>query len=170
MLALQEQLKRWHQLQRTPGVDALEAMLEDVSAVVRPEMAVGDPDRAYGRTVLLAAPGLEIMLARWTPGISCAPHDHGGARGTVCVLQGHATHRVWEFVSGRLRCTSTQGIATGERIRCGRRLIHSMEQGEGVEALVTLHLYAPAIETMTVYDTRLGTSIVVEGSSGAWIS
>ena len=48
---------------------------EVIDALVRT-----DPTKPYGRRVLLDTPHVESMVARWTRGVECAPHDHGERR------------------------------------------------------------------------------------------
>ncbi|MFT5584336.1 MAG: putative metal-dependent enzyme (double-stranded beta helix superfamily) [Cognaticolwellia sp.] len=42
----------------------------------------------YGRRILHTSSAGEVLLLQWAAGIATAPHDHGGARGWVRVLQG----------------------------------------------------------------------------------
>ena len=138
-----------------------------VDADQRAALALPDPAHPYGRRVLLAADRLEAMVATWTRGVFCNPHDHGGAVGAVKVLQGRARHRVWSIEDGALVLAREHTVEPGEVLACGSNLIHSMGDDGGDEPLMTLHLYTASIDFMMVYDDD--TTHVVDGSCGAWV-
>ncbi|MCB9761764.1 MAG: cysteine dioxygenase family protein [Alphaproteobacteria bacterium] len=128
-----------------------------------------DPRRPYGRRVFLDTPVMEGMLATWTPGAWCAPHDHGGSVGGVRVLQGRARHRVFCVRDGGLALLREEQIEAGAVISCGPSLVHAMRCDGGDAGLVTLHLYAGPIPWMTVYDVEGQETLQVSGGCGAWI-
>lgn len=136
----------------------------ELAASLRP-----DPGRPYGRRVFLGTPAVEGMLATWTPGASCAPHDHGGSSGGVRVLRGVATHRIYRVIDGALRLIAEERAAAGDVLAFGAGLIHSMGDGGGDASLVTLHLYAGPIPHMVVYDLTRGETLKVDGGCGAWV-
>jgi cysteine dioxygenase len=128
-----------------------------------------DPDHPYGREVLPGGDAVEVMVATWTPGVPCAPHDHGGAFGAVQVLQGRARHRIWKVEGGRLRLIKEHVVQPGELLACGPDMVHSMGDDGADEPLMTLHLYTPSIEFMVVYDQDGDQTLVVDGDCGAWV-
>jgi len=128
-----------------------------------------DPTNPYGRNVIHACDALECMVATWTPGVPCLPHDHGGAFGAVRVLQGQALHRIWSVNSNRLDAVHHHTAAAGAVLRCGPSMVHSMEAHTDDQLLVTLHLYTSAIDHMVVYDQTTSTTHVVDGACGAWL-
>ena len=132
-------------------------------------LAKTDPTKPYGRRVLLETDALEMMVACWTPGTPCAPHDHGGSLGAVRVLQGRARHRIWRCVDGELRVVREELVSPGEVMSCGSDLIHSMGDDGATEPLITLHMYTDSIDHMVVYDLDSNETLVVEGSCGAWV-
>ena len=67
-------------------------------------LCLPDPTQPYGRRVLLGDARLEVMVATWTPGVLCAPHDHGGQIGVVRVLRGATRHHIWSVTEGSARC------------------------------------------------------------------
>jgi len=128
-----------------------------------------DPAHPYGRKVLLGGDGIEVMVATWTRGIPCVPHDHGGALGAVKILQGRARHRIWKVEGGALRLVREHVAEAGELLACGADLIHSMGD-DGAEApLMTLHMYTPTIDFMVLYDPDADRTLVVDGDCGAWL-
>ena len=132
-------------------------------------LATSDASKPYGRRVLLETDALEMMVARWTPGHPCAPHDHGGSLGAVRVLQGRAKHRIWRCIDGMLRAVHEELVDPGGVMSCGSDLIHSMGDDGAPEPLITLHMYTKSIDHMVVYDLKEDETLVVEGSCGAWV-
>lgn len=128
-----------------------------------------DAERPYGRQVVFADANLELMLASWTPGLPCAPHDHGGSLGGVRVLRGAALHRVWHIAGGRLHLVSEKKVPAGGVLTCDADLVHSMVDAGDSEPLVTLHLYHGPIDFMVVYDLEADETLIVEGTCGAWV-
>ncbi len=123
---------------------------EAIDAVVRT-----DSTKPYGRRVLLASDDVESMIARWTRGHECAPHDHGGSYGAVRLLQGSALHTVWQVREGRLHMVRQDVVHAGHVLTCGPEMVHSMVDAGGAQPLTTLHLYIDPIDHMFVYETGL---------------
>jgi len=130
-------------------------------------LALPDHAHPYGRRVLLADPQLEVMIATWTPGVPCAPHDHGGSVGGVRVLRGQSRHRIYTIADGELVLCREHVASPGEILSFGPNLIHSMTSEDPDTPLMTLHFYTNAIEMMLVYTDS--ETLAVEGSCGAWV-
>lgn len=140
------------------------AVFDDLAKV-----AQVDETKPYGRRVLLETDELEVMVASWTRGIPCAPHDHGGSAGAVRVLAGRARHQVWGIDNGTLRVVREETVEPGGVMACGPALIHSMGDDGASDPLVTLHMYTKSVDHMVVYDRGTDQTLVVEGSCGAWV-
>jgi predicted metal-dependent enzyme (double-stranded beta helix superfamily) len=136
----------------------------EICSIARP-----DTSNPYGRRVLLETDDLEMMVACWTPGQPCAPHDHGGSVGAVRVLQGRARHTMWELQDGKLIPAQIETVESGSVMHCDSKLIHSMQDDGAELPLITLHMYTKSIDHMIVYDRANDETLVVEGSFGAWI-
>ena len=137
-------------------------MLGDVSPVDFPFC----PQQPYSRSILCAHERVEIMIARWTPNIHCAPHDHGEANSLIYVLSGRAEHKLYQIKSHMLHHVYTEQKKEGEIIRCIPKQIHSM----GTKTiLLTLHVYTPLIQDMIVYDLVAPETFLVRGTCGAWL-
>jgi predicted metal-dependent enzyme (double-stranded beta helix superfamily) len=132
-------------------------------------VAQADRNNPYGRRVLLETEALEVMVACWTPGHPCAPHDHGGSVGAVRVLQGRALHTTWSRVDDRLLPVRVEGVDAGCTMQCDADMIHSMQDDGAELPLITLHMYTKSIDHMIVYDIVNHETLVVEGSFGAWV-
>jgi predicted metal-dependent enzyme (double-stranded beta helix superfamily) len=124
----------------------------------------------YSRSVIHTGPDCEIMVARWTPQISCAPHDHGVSRGWVFYLEGHFLETSFQLNAGRtsqcLQPFATQKHLAGEYTFVKNDEIHSCVSPDGG---LSLHVYFPRIEQMQVYDIRGERTFTVSSDCGAWI-
>jgi cysteine dioxygenase len=132
-------------------------------------VAKTDTSKPYGRRVLFQNDDLEVMVAAWTRGVPCAPHDHGGSSGAVRVLQGRSRHLVWDFVDGALQVVKEEIVTPGGVMVCGADMVHSMGDDGASEPLVTLHMYTKSVDHMVVFDLEAGETLVVEGTCGAWV-
>lgn len=128
-----------------------------------------DPDKPYGRKVLLDGSSLEVMIAAWTRGVFCAPHDHGGSQGIVRVLQGRVRNRIYSVEHGELEVVREEVTGTDDLVVCGRNLIHAMGDDGADAPLVTLHMYTGPVQHMTVYDEDRRRTLKVDGGCGAWV-
>ena len=128
-----------------------------------------DPHKPYGRKVLLDGSCLEVMIAAWTPGVFCAPHDHGGSQGVVHVLQGRVRHRIYSVEHGELEVVREEVTGSDDLVVCGRNLIHAMGDDGAQAPLVTLHMYTGPVQHMTVYDEARRRTLKVDGGCGAWV-
>lgn len=166
-------LDRCHAMQTSGGLQLseLRGILEagDLTDTQIAELQTIDPAHPYGRRVLFANDRVEAMLATWTRGVPCVPHDHGGSLGAVRVLRGRARHRVWRVVDGRLELQLEHTAKPGDVLCCGPDMVHSMGDDGADEPLVTLHLYSDAIDYMVVFDVDGDQTYVVDGGCGAWI-
>ena len=124
------------------------------------------PGFPYSRTVLGCSPHCEVMLARWTPGIACAPHDHGQSSGWVLFLEGEFSETSYAWESQALRPGPARVFLAGSRVGVEPGEIHSCQCSS---AGLSLHLYFPRIEGMRVYDIRGQRTLTVSDDCGAWI-
>lgn len=128
--------------------------------------AQSDPAHPYSRVVLSAEPACEVMLARWAPHQTCAPHDHGKSAGWVFYLDQNFEEQSYAWRSGELTPTETflHPARTFTQVR--RSEIHSCQcHGSGL----SLHIYFPRIEKMHVYDLDRRQTVTVTDDCGAWL-
>ena len=146
-------------------IEFLQAVeIEDVqlSQLIHP-----DSKHPYGRRVLLNHPRLEVMVATWTRGFPCAPHDHHDSRSAIRVLQGRSHHRMFQCRMGGLKETLSERKGKDDVLLCPPYQIHGMGDDNAEEPLVTLHVYTGSIDNMVVYsDTE---TLIVSGACGAWV-
>lgn len=151
-----------------PDVARLCAALAEADGAAWLEHARFDATVPYGRTVVATAAGLEVMIAGWSRGRPCAPHDHGPGQGAVRVLQGRARHRGFVLEAGALRVVVDEVLGVDAMLRCPRGLVHQMQDAGAARPLVTLHLYAGQTSPMTVYDLEHARTQWLDGGCGAW--
>ncbi|MFT7520838.1 MAG: quercetin dioxygenase-like cupin family protein, partial [Kiritimatiellia bacterium] len=147
--------------------DLMLALSGDIDGAEIDAMCIADPEHAYGRHVLLDGEFSEIMIASWTRGVRCAPHDHGGSVGAVRVLRGEGLHRVWTIKNGLIQLVLEEVVRPGDIVSCGPDMVHSLGDNGAQDKLATLHMYAGPIAAQTVYDVAANRTLVVGG--GAWV-
>ncbi|MEV1290202.1 cysteine dioxygenase family protein [Micromonospora sp. NPDC049679] len=128
---------------------------------VRPRF---DPvDRWYAR--IAERPDHEAWLLTWLPGQETELHDHGGSAGAFVVLSGAL---VEETVAGG----ESRGavLVAGAGRRFGTHHIHRIVN-RGGDPAISVHVYAPALRSMTRYhlDARGGLRVAEVARAGvAW--
>ncbi|TNF29684.1 MAG: hypothetical protein EP329_15155 [Deltaproteobacteria bacterium] len=125
--------------------------------------ADGEP---YGRMPLVVDAAHEMILMRWRPGATCAPHDHGEAAGVIHLVEGVFTERTYAREGDRLVVVATREVAAPAVLEAGPGVIHDMRCDR---AGVSLHVYAPRIHGMRVYDLARREVLVVSDDCGAWV-
>ncbi len=116
-----------------------------------------DPRHCYGRRLVMAGDGFELLVMSWRPGDASAIHDHGRARWGAIQVFGPAVHRVYRADAATVREVSSERLAPGRVLRIGPALIHQMVSPACLDApWLSLHLYGgdPGASPVTG-DTRL---------------
>jgi cysteine dioxygenase len=133
--------------------------------VARSKAPTGDGE-PYGRRVLHRDGGGEVVLTMWSGRERCAPHDHGTSQGALFVVEGEFRETVYRMQSGLLEAVTQRVLTPGAVLTMRREEIHGLEPlGPGI----TLHVYAPPVSCMRVFerDPRDGASPT--GTCGAWM-
>jgi mannose-6-phosphate isomerase-like protein (cupin superfamily) len=123
-----------------------------------------DPQRRWYHR-LPTAPGTEAWLLTWLPGQGTELHDHGGSSGAFVVVSGILTE---DTVDGAARLHA-QTVRAGAGRRFGPHHVHRITNN-GTSPAVSLHVYGPALGSMTRYaltDGRL-TIAAVERTGDNW--
>lgn len=136
--------------------------VEDLVALAR----FPDDDKPYGRHLLHAGNEGEALVMGWRDDASCAPHDHGSARGVVLVLRGEGVEQEWTIEGEGVRPGRSRTLLAPSMMHVRPGVVHSMTARGSA---VTLHLYTPAITDMRVYDVERRRTLVVANDCGAWI-
>ena len=89
----------------------------------------------------------EAWLLTWLPGQGTDIHDHGGSEGAFVILRGTLS----EWTPGGLRSRGrTRRLRGGEVRPFGAQHVHRV-RNDAPEPAISLHVYAPRLETMTRY-------------------
>nr|WP_155113227.1 cysteine dioxygenase family protein [Metabacillus mangrovi] len=140
----------------------LDCKLEDVL----PELNESD-GKPYYRKLLFQNDEVELLVMNWSA-LECAPHDHGESHGWIQVLSGVSKNTVFEARDRYLPRELFEELhEEGRLFFAPRKGVHKMK-AEGGGELVTLHLYAPPITGMKVYDLEACAACVVSDDCGAW--
>jgi mannose-6-phosphate isomerase-like protein (cupin superfamily) len=120
--------------------------------------------RWYAR--LAEASGHEAWLLTWLPGQETDLHDHGGSAGAFVVVSGGLTEATVEPATNRNGYRRVrQSLAAGTVRAFGPNHIHQI-RNVGPAPAISVHVYAPALHSMTKY-RFVGRRIVVEAISSA---
>ncbi|WP_019392544.1 cysteine dioxygenase [Priestia filamentosa] len=124
-------------------------------------------DKPYYRKLLYQNDEVELLVMNWS-GIECAPHDHGHSYGWIQVVNGTTINTVYEVKENQLpEELFSQYQEEGKIFFAPQKGVHKMNSAGGTN-LVTLHLYAPPIKGMMVYDLEACAACVVSDDCGAW--
>ncbi|MEU7277909.1 cysteine dioxygenase family protein [Streptomyces sp. NPDC045431] len=155
---------------RRPGPHELREAWESIDASLDEVLPyAGDPGvYPYGRKKLYATGDIEILAMNWASHRPCAPHDHGHSFGWINVMAGTVRHTLYTLDQDDIPVSFlTRDEPCGSRYFAPRGMIHSMENPTD-DLTVTLHLYAPPITGMRVYDLERCAACVVSDDCGAW--
>ena len=143
-------------------LNGIKLTAQDVHKLMEIDLA-----KPYGRKLLFNHSRLEVMVATWTRGFPCVPHDHSSSRSAIRVLQGRAHHRLFRIEENQLIEKSSESKSLNEIIRCSPLQVHAMGDDAAEQSLVTLHAYSGKIDNMIIY--AQGSSMLVSGQCGAWV-
>lgn len=116
-----------------------------------------------------ASDDYEAWLLTWLPGQSTGLHDHGGSAGAFVVLEGVVREAVAVATpSGSPPRLVSRTLGPGRVRAFGEGYLHDV-MNTGHRPAVSLHVYAPALETMRrfVLDEQGRLQVVSEERSGA---
>ena len=113
-----------------------------------PRAPIFDPSaRWYARVA--AEADHEAWLLTWLPGQGTDLHDHGGSAGAFVVVSGALTERTVARGDGPAVLVAN-ALAAPDGRRFGPHHIHQITN-ESHRPAVSLHVYGPALRTMTRY-------------------
>ena len=93
----------------------------------------------------------EAWLLTWLPGQSTGLHDHGGSAGAFAVLAGVVEESTLAPAASRGPAALVHRTLSAGRVRSfGTDYVHDVTN-TGSAPAVSLHVYAPALETMSRY-------------------
>ncbi len=115
-------------------------------------------EEQYARNLVCRTPFFELLVLCWRPGHSSTIHDHAGALNAIRVFAGELTSRRFRPVRGRplgsgpVEMTAEERARPDDLVGVDRDGIHQLANTSN-EDLVTVHLYAPPLTELTVYET-----------------
>ena len=143
---------------RPEELGALAAAWPDVLDVKALAGRASFSDQSYTRTVLHRTAGWEVLLVGWLKGQRTAAHGHGESFGVTCVLEGTLSEVEYRLAAGgQVLKSERRKHGPGSVFREQPHTIHRVEHTGRVRA-VSLHLYAPPLQRMELYDGSTGTS------------
>jgi len=154
---------------KSPSKEQLQEALHEMDVSLQEvEDELQSPEgKPYYRKLLYHNEEVELLVMNWSQ-LECAPHDHGNSYGWIQVLNGVTKNTVYEVTENQLPeelFSETQ--EEGRLFFAPRKGVHKMKDEDG-KGLVTLHLYAPPITGMKVYDLETCAACVVSDDCGAW--
>lgn len=124
-------------------------------------------ERWYHR--LAQEPDHEVWLLTWLPGQATDLHDHGGSAGAFYVCSGTLTEDTVAVSPDAAPRITARELGEGAGRRFGTRHIHRIANRANRPA-VSIHVYGPALSTMTRY--RIGAGgldvVTVERAGAQW--
>lgn len=150
-------------LDRHTGPISLAALREELG---RPRIGIGDlhgaiatDTHSYVRTLVHTGPTYEALVMCWLPGQRSPVHDHGGSACAVRVISGAAVETVYALDERCLASPVSQRLFSAGEVVCSEDAdVHTLANaltGEGRgEALVTIHIYSPALVGSRKYALR----------------
>lgn len=121
--------------------------------------AVATDAHSYVRTLVHTGPVYEALVMCWLPGQRSPVHDHGGSACAVRVVSGAAIETVYTVDERCLASPVSQRLFSAGEVVCSEDAdVHTLANaltGEGFgEALVTIHIYSPALVGSRKYALR----------------
>lgn len=95
---------------------------------------------SYGRQLIFADAGFEIMLMSWRPGDFSAIHDHGHAQWGAVQIFGPAEHATFRIADSVLETTARWRVVPGSILPVHHDLIHQMGN-PSTTSFLSLHVY-----------------------------
>lgn len=115
----------------------------------------------YTRNLLCRTSRFDMLVLCWLPGQMTAIHDHAGSLNVTRVCSGTLTARLFQVrdrpVPGRafVELKMEQQLGENELSLVERNDIHQLANMTE-QKLVTLHVYAPPLRNITVYNSYSG--------------
>ena len=116
----------------------------------------------YARNLVCRTPYFELLVLCWRPGHASTIHDHAGSLNAIRVHSGRLTSRLVAPVRGQPSGTGPVEMTAEEHVGPGGDLVGLDRDGihqlanTSDEDLITVHVYAPPLSELTVYDTESG--------------
>ena len=113
----------------------------------------------YARNLVCRTADFELLVLCWKQGHQSTIHDHAGSLNAIHVHRGELTSRVFAPAADRPASAGPVELIAEERVTgdgwtgVDREGIHQLAN-TAAEDLVTVHVYAPPLMSLTVYSTE----------------
>ncbi len=114
---------------------------------------------------LTVADDHEVWLLTWLPGQGTDLHDHGGSAGAFLIFSGTLTEDTVTTNPGEAPQLNPRELTEGTGRRFGPRHIHRVTNNSSRPA-ISIHVYSPALTTMTRYSIERGSLDVTDRRAG----
>lgn len=134
---------------KNPSIACLRGCLERLNLR---EVGTLDPKfspDSYTRSPIRKTQFYEALVLGWLPAQHSPIHNHKGSSCAFLVLEGNAIEETFELKDGRLIDKATNYWPTGSVVASASQDIHRISGGNS--RMVTLHVYAPALEQMEFF-------------------
>ena len=130
-----------HRHRTSPDLDTIAAGLAATAAEMQLDPV--EPLRSYRR--VLCTELYDAWIIRWQPGARLGPHDHGGSRGMLHVVEGTLVeHRIAPMNDfDRVRT-----LSSGDSVSIKPAAVHAVANTAAIDAL-SVHVYSPPLTSVT---------------------
>jgi predicted metal-dependent enzyme (double-stranded beta helix superfamily) len=108
-----------------------------------------DPVKRWSHRLTVAA-DTEVWLLTWLPGQGSDLHDHGGSAGSFVVLSGTLTEQTLRDHASERSTLEPTRLPVGAGREFDAHHVHQLTN-DGDRPAVSVHVYGPALQTMTRY-------------------
>jgi predicted metal-dependent enzyme (double-stranded beta helix superfamily) len=124
-------------------------------AQVQAPVPLDDGDPAAPRSVrLLATASYDVWLITWPDGSGLEPHDHGGVRSVLHVVDGELVEIVADHVDRQP--PRARVLRQGDTVAAKPSFIHDLVNRSGADA-TSLHVYSPPLAEVSFFDLHTDT-------------
>jgi predicted metal-dependent enzyme (double-stranded beta helix superfamily) len=121
-------------------------------AQVQPPVPPSGDDPSLPRSVrLLATAYYDVWLITWPDGSGLEPHDHGGVRSVLHVVDGTLIEIVGDHVEQEPPWARI--LRQGQTVWARPSFVHDLANRSGADA-TTLHVYSPPLTEISFFDLR----------------
>lgn len=160
---ISRQLNNTSVLQLKPEVEKFVTNL--VLADLEPYLVEPSNGKPYGRKLVYQSSVLEALVMVWSSDQDSLPHNHGASAGWMYVFCGTAKNCIYRYEGNHHVLDAEDILSAGEIAFVPQKMVHSMGNYTK-ERLITVHLYAPPITRMKVFDADV--AYIVSNDCGAW--
>lgn len=132
------------------------SLAHDLSSWAATWPGMSDPSERCWRSIA-RTDELEAMVIAWPVGGSIELHDHGPSSGAVVVVSGQLTESYLTPGAGTL---ASRTVVEHDGIVFGRGHVHDVSN-IGPHPAISVHVYAPALTSMTFFDLSGGALVEV---------